>query len=50
MCGIVAIYASMLKESQLRQAALDAGKRYVSFCTKKHKFFESILNEWTIFN
>ncbi|TMW58366.1 hypothetical protein Poli38472_009925 [Pythium oligandrum] len=27
MCGIVAIYASMMKESELRQAALEAGKR-----------------------
>ncbi|GLE09993.1 hypothetical protein PINS_up021967 [Pythium insidiosum] len=27
MCGIVAIFASMMKETELRQAALEAGKR-----------------------
>lgn len=29
MCGIVAIFASMMKENELRQAALEAGKKYV---------------------
>lgn len=29
MCGIVAIFASMMKETELRQAALEAGKKCV---------------------
>jgi hypothetical protein len=29
MCGIVAIFASMMPEAELRQAALNAGKKCV---------------------